>query len=164
MTEEAEGATQQPQGPQFALQRIYIKDLSFESPNAPHVFSEQWNPQMSLNMNTAVQDLGDDYHEVTLKITVTIKSNDKTAFLAEVHQAGIFLIKDVPAEQKGPVIGVACPNILFPYARETISDLVSRGSFPQLLLQPINFDVVYAQQMQEKAKAKANETAGDPTH
>jgi preprotein translocase subunit SecB len=157
MTEETQGAQPQAQqGPQFALQRIYIKDLSFESPNAPQVFAEDWKPQMNLNMNTEAQALGNDVYEITLMITVTVNSAEKTGFLAEIHQAGIFLIKDVPEEQKGPLMGIACPNILFPYAREAVSDLVSRGSFPQLLLQPINFEAIYAQKMQQQQAAEGS--------
>jgi preprotein translocase subunit SecB len=156
MTEETQGNTQAPEGPQFALQRIYVKDLSFETPNSPQIFLEQWKPDINLNLNTQVQELGDDLFEVTLTITVTVKSNDKTAFLVEVQQAGVFLIRAVPKEQMGPLVGINCPNILFPYARETISDLATRGSFPQLLLQPINFEALYQQRLQQmQAKQQA---------
>ena len=164
MTEEAQGTNQQqPEGPQFGLQRIFVKDLSFETPNSPQIFLEQWQPEMNLNINTQVHELGEDLVEVTLVMTVTVKVGEKTAFLVEIQQAGVFLIKGVPKEQMGPLLGINCPNILFPYARETISDLVSRGSFPQLLLQPINFEALYAQRLQQIQQAQQQE-AGDSTH
>jgi preprotein translocase subunit SecB len=164
MTEETQGTKQQqPEGPQFGLQRIFVKDLSFETPNSPQIFLEQWQPEMNLNINTQVQELGEDLVEVTLVMTVTVKVGEKTAFLVEIQQAGVFLIKGVPKEQMGPLLGINCPNILFPYARETISDLVSRGSFPQLLLQPINFEALYAQRLQQMQQAQQQET-GDSTH
>lgn len=162
MTEEATGTSQQPQGPQFGLQRIYVKDVSFEAPSSPQIFLEQWNPEVSLNLNTKVTELPEDHVEVVLIVTVTVKVAGKTAFLVEVHQAGIFVVRGVPREQMGPVVGITCPNILFPYARETVSDLATRGSFPQLLLQPINFEAVYAQRIQQ---AQAEQTAaGEETH
>jgi preprotein translocase subunit SecB len=162
MTEENAGNAHTSEGPQFGLQRIYIKDVSFETPHSPGIFREQWKPDMSLNLNTQVQELGEDLFEVTLSITVTVKSDEKTAFLAEVQQAGIFLIRGVPKEQMGPVVGITCPNILFPYARETISDLATRGSFPQLLLQPINFEALYAQRLQQRQAGQ--QAAGAEKH
>jgi len=150
------------QGPQFGLQRIYVKDLSFEAPNSPKIFLEQWQPNLNLNLGVQVEDLGDSVHEVTLKLTVTVKIEDKTAFLIEVQQAGAFLIKDLPQEQMGPVTRVTCPNILFPYAREVVSDIATRGSFPQLLLQPINFEALYAQQI--KQMQEQQKQAGEAAH
>ena len=161
MTEETPDKAQQTESPQFALQRIYVKDVSFETPNSPQIFLEQWKPDMNLNLNTQVQELGDDLVEVTLSMTVTVKSAEKTAFLVEVQQAGIFLIRGIPKEQMGPLVSINCPNILFPYARETISDLATRGSFPQLLLQPINFEALYAQRLQQM---QAKQQAGDQQH
>ena len=159
MSEETQATDQAAQeGPQFALQRVYVKDISFETPNSPHLFLEQWQPEISLNLNTRANELGEDHIEVTLVVTVTAKLQDKTAFLAEVHQAGIFSTKGIPQDKMGPVVGITCANILFPYARETVSDLVSRGSFPQLLLQPINFEAVYAQQAQQAQAAQSGDT------
>ena len=134
---------------EFALQRIYIKDLSFETPNSPAIFTEEWQPTSNLNLNSNVNKLNEDLYEVVLTITVTTKVGDKTAFLVEVQQAGIFLVKDFPEEEMGHMMGAYCPNILFPYAREVVSDLVNKGSFPQLLLTPVSFDALYAQHMQE---------------
>lgn len=151
-----------PQGPQFGLQRVYVKDISFETPNSPRIFFEQWQPNMNLNMGIQSEDLGNDVHEVTLKITVTVKVGDKTAFLIEVHQAGAFLIKDFPKDQMGPITRITCPNILFPYAREVVSDLATRGSFPQMLLQPINFEAVYAQQVKQMQEQQSQ--SGEPAH
>ncbi len=142
---------------QFKLQRIYCKDISFETPNSPSMFLGEWKPQMDLQLNTEMKKLDDDNYEVVLTVTVTVKSGDKTAFLAEVQQGGIFNISGVPEEQMNPVIGITCPNILFPYAREVVSDLVNRGSFPQLLLAPVNFEAIYAQQAQQAQKQAGSE-------
>lgn len=161
MTEENQNAAQQNAGPQFALQRVYIKDISFETPNSPHIFLEQWQPQMNLNLSNSAQDLGEDHHEVTLTVTVTITLGEKTAFLAEVNQAGVFIIKGASKEQMNALVNIACPNILFPYAREVVSDLAARGSFPQVLLQPINFEVLHAERMKQM---KEQQQSGDPSH
>jgi len=142
---------------QFKLQRIYCKDISFETPNSPAMFLGEWKPQMDMQLNTEMQKLDDNNYEVVLTVTVTVKSGDKTAFLAEVQQGGIFNIIGVPEEQMNPVIGITCPNILFPYAREVISDLVNRGSFPQLLLAPVNFEAIYAQQAQQAQQQSGSE-------
>lgn len=145
---------------QFAIQRIYVKDLSFEAPGVPAAFSQEWKPEVNVNLNTATQDLGNDHVEQVLTITVTAKQDDKTLYLAEVHQAAIFFIKGIPQEELGPLLGVYCPNILFPYARETLSDLITRGSFPQFVLAPVNFEALYTQQLkQQQEKA---DTAGTP--
>lgn len=160
MTEPA--AAPQPER-EFALSRIYIKDISFETPNSPAIFNDEWKPSYKMNINSEVQNLADDHYEVQLNITVTCKLEEKTAFLVEVKQAGIFRIKGFPAQELGPMMGAYCPNLLFPYAREVISDLVAKGSFPQLLLSPVNFDSIYArhlQQMQEKAAESAAAPAG----
>lgn len=143
---------------QFAIQRIYTKDLSFEAPGSPASFSQEWKPEINVNLNTAGQDLGDNHVEQVLTITVTAKLGDKTAYLAEVQQAGIFFIKGIPQEEMGPLLGIYCPNILFPYAREVLSDLVTRGSFPQFLMAPVNFEALYAQQVQ--AQQEKTEAAG----
>lgn len=137
---------------EFALQRIYVKDISFETPNSPTIFTEEWKPESNLNLNSNVTKLENDLYEVVLTVTVTTKIGDKTAYLVEVLQGGIFTIRNFPEEEMGHMLGAYCPNVLFPYAREVVSDLVSKGSFPQLLLTPVSFDALYAQHMQEQAQ------------
>ncbi len=143
---------------QFAVQRIYTKDLSFESPNAPEIFRGEWKPQNELNLNTKVNRLSAQAYEVVLSVTVTAKVGDKTAFIVEVQQAGIFTMAGFTEQELGPMLGAYCPNLLFPYARETVSDLVTKGSFPQLVLQHVSFDALFAQHQQEAA-AQATEAA-----
>lgn len=144
---------------QFAVQRIYTKDLSFESPNAPEIFRGEWKPQNELNLNTKVNRLSDQAYEVVLSVTVTAKVGDKTAFIVEVQQAGIFTMAGFTEQELGPMLGAYCPNLLFPYARETVSDLVTKGSFPQLVLQHVSFDALFAQHQQEAAAQAAAEGA-----
>jgi len=142
---------QQPEDSRrFDLQRIYTKDLSFETPNTPDVFTLEWKPESNLSLNSEVNKLGDNAFEVILSVTVTTKIEEKVAYLVEVQQAGIFSIKGFPNEEMGPMLGAYCPNILFPYAREVVSDLVVKGGFPQLLLTPVNFDHLFAQHMQQQ--------------
>ena len=150
----------QQQEQQFIIQRIYIKDVSFEAPNSPAVFTQEWNPDTNLDLNNQVNTLAGDNHEVELSITITVKSNDKVAFLVEVTQAGVFFITGYAPEQLNHLLAAYCPNILFPYAREVIASLVSKGSFPELHLSPINFDALYARRLQEE-QAKA-QTEGVP--
>ncbi|WP_022955050.1 protein-export chaperone SecB [Perlucidibaca piscinae] len=146
--------------PQFALQRIYLKDASFEVPNAPRVFLQAWNPEISIDLATGMAQLEDGNHyEVTLSLTVTAKNDNQVAFLVEVQQAGIFQAIGFPDEELAPLLGAYCPNLLFPYAREAISDLVGKGSFPQLLLQPINFDAVFAENQRRLAETETATTA-----
>jgi preprotein translocase subunit SecB len=153
-------STAAPGTPHFEIHRVYIKDSSFEAPNTPHTFSEEWKPEVQLNLETKSNRLQDNQHEVVLSITANITSNGKSAFLVEVHQAGIFLISGLQADQLHHTLGSFCPNILFPYAREAISDLVVRGGFPQLLLAPVNFDALYNQHMEElKKQGKQPESA-----
>ena len=134
-------------GPHFGIVRIYLKDVSFETPNSPEVFRQDFKPEVNLQLNTAVNQLDGDLFEVVLNVTVTSKQEDKTGFLVEVQQAGIFELKGYDEAQKGSVLGAYCPNTLYPFAREAISDLVLKGGFPQLLLSPINFDALYTQKM-----------------
>jgi preprotein translocase subunit SecB len=151
--------TAAPEGPQFILQRIYTKDVSFETPNSPAVFTENWDPETNVELNSTGNKLNDDgIYEVVLSVTVTAKLGDKTAYLAEVQQAGIFTLSGFSEQDLTAVIHSHCPNLLFPYVREVISDLVNKGSFPQMLLQPINFDALYAQHLQ-KQQGKA-----EPVH
>jgi len=149
---------QAPNERQFQLLRIFTKDVSFESPNAPEIFRSTWQPKHELNLNTKVNKLDEESYEVILSVTATTKVEDKTAFIVEVHQAGIFGVKGFPETELGPLLAAYCPNLLFPFAREVVSDLVTKGSFPQLVLQPVNFDALFAQHQQklaEQAKAQA---------
>jgi preprotein translocase subunit SecB len=145
---------------QFAVQRIYVKDLSFESPGAPDIFRSNWEPKHELNINTKVTPLGDEAYEVVLSVTITTKIEDTTALIVEVHQAGIFAAKGFTEQELGPLLAAYCPNQLFPYAREAVSDLVTKGSFPQIVLQPINFDALYAQHQQQAAQQAAGDKRG----
>lgn len=142
--------TEQAQEAQFAIQRVYVKDLSFEAPDSPNTFQKEWKPEMSLDINTDTNKLENEVFEVTLTLTVTVKNEGKVAFLTEVKQAGIFTIQGAPEEQLQHLLGSFCPSILYPYAREVVTDVVTRGSFPQLVLAPVNFDALYAQQMEGK--------------
>lgn len=146
------GAQQQgnEDAPQFGIQRVYIKDSSFESPSAPKIFQEQWKPQVSMDLNTQHTKLSDNQYEVVLTLTVTTKLEEKTAYLVEVQQAGVFLIKNVDESRLGQMLGSYCPNLLFPYAREAIDTLVTKGSYPALMLAPVNFDAIYQQALKRK--------------
>lgn len=147
-------------GPQLVLQKIYLKDLSFESPKSPEVFTTNAAPTTQLNLRYGNRDVGDDNVEVTLTITVEAKEGENTLFLIELTQAGVFSIRGFNAEQKAQLVGSYCPNTLYPFAREAVADLVQRGGFPQLLLQPINFDALYAQALQERAQQGISMTQG----
>jgi preprotein translocase subunit SecB len=153
---------QQADEAQFMVQRIYVKDSSFETPNTPAVFQQQWEPELTLDLNTQNVQLEKDVYEVVLTITATVKNQNATAFLVEVKQAGIFTIQGAPGEQLDHLLGSFCPSILFPYARETITSHVIHGSFPQLVLAPVNFDALYFQQQEEKRKN--NETETEKSH
>jgi preprotein translocase subunit SecB len=141
----------------FAIQKIYLKDVSFESPNSPAIFSgDDWAPEINVQLNSASNKVGDNTYEVVLGITVTAKQKDKTAFLVEIKQAGIFTIGGFEAEEAAGMVGTYCPNTLFPFAREAISELVGKGGFPQLLLAPVNFDALYAQHLEQQTAAAEN--------
>lgn len=140
------------QDQQFAVQRIYVKDLSFEAPLGAKTFAKQWQPQVQVDLNTKADRIDGDLFESVLTITVTAKLGEETAFLIEVQQAGAFLIKGMEGEQLRRVLMVMCPNILFPYAREAIDSLASRGTFPPLMLQPVNFEAMYLQAQQQNAQ------------
>jgi preprotein translocase subunit SecB len=141
------------EAPQFSLQRIYVRDLSFEAPKSPAIFRQEWTPTVSLDLNTRQKALEGDFHEVVLTLSVTVNNGDEVAFIVEVQQAGIFLIKGLDPSSMSHTLGAFCPNILFPYARETIDSLVVRGSFPALMLAPVNFDALYAQELQRMQEA-----------
>lgn len=153
MAEETQQATQN-----LAIQKIYTKDISFESPNSPYGFQDEWQPEINVDLNTDGQTLENDNYEVILKITVTAKNKDKTAFLAEVHQAGIFHLTGFDDEQRGFILGSFCPGTLFPYAREVISSLVTDGGYPPVILQPVNFEALYQENLKQNAAADSAET------
>ena len=157
---QANAAAAEPaaKGPQFSIQRIYTKDISYEAPNAPAIFKKEWKPEVQLDLDTRSAVLDEGLYEIVLAVTVTAKLGEETAFLCEVQQAGIFAIGDMPEQNKAHMIGSFCPNTLFPYARETISNLVNRGTFPALNLAPVNFDAIFAAYMQKRAQ-EAQETA-----
>lgn len=145
MPEQSQQIKTKSNGPEFAIQRLYIKDLSFEAPYSPHIFLEEWNPELNMDLATKVNDLGENNHEVILIVTITVTMRKKTVFLVEVQHGGIFTIKNFPREEIRPILGSFCPNILYPYAREVITDVVVRGGFPQLYLSPVNFDDLFEQ-------------------
>ncbi|AKP74725.1 Protein-export protein SecB [Piscirickettsia salmonis] len=149
---------------EFAIQKVYTKDLSFEAPNTPAMFQKDWDPELNVELNTQANNLAEDTFEVILTVTATVKNDNETAFLAEVHQAGIFSIKNIPQDQLHHALGSFCPNILFPYARETVSDLVNRGGFPQLLLSPVNFDALYMQHLEEQQSQNKQAASGEVQH
>ncbi len=151
---------------QFSIQKLYIKDVSFESPDTPSVFAfDSWEPQIELNLNNASKQVTEGVYEVIMSITATVKNNDKTAFLVEVQQAGLFNISGFNEQDTRYILGAQCMNILFPYAREVVSDLTNRGGFPPLLLNPVNFDALYAQAMQkQQAEAGAEGDESQTQH
>ena len=136
---------------EIRIQAIYLKDASFEAPNSPTIFNQINNPNMNLNINVGTSVLADDTYEVVLTTTVTAKMDDKTIFLVELHQAGVFLLRGFDENAMGPMLNIYCPNVLFPYAREAVANLVSKGGFPPFQIDPINFEAIYAQNMQQQA-------------
>ena len=145
---------QQADGEQaFAIHNIYVKDVSFESPRAPEVFRENPQPAIQLNLGVQHKVLQEGVYEVTLQVTVTAKTGDSTLFLVELQQAGVFTVSGFDEQSMGPMLGIFIPNILFPYAREAVSSLVTRGGFPPLLLEPVNFEALYAQQAAAQGNA-----------
>ncbi len=138
------------QQPIFGIEKLYVKDLSVEVPNAPEIFLEQEAPQVEIQLNTSGRGVGEGVVEVVLTVTVTARTGDKTVFLVEVGQAGIFRMMNIPEEQMEGLVAVACPNILFPYAREAVSDAVVRAGFQPIVLQPVNFEQMYLQRLQEQ--------------
>ena len=153
--EDNKAVDQQEQAQQagFSIEKIYVKDASLEIPHAPQIFTDRTQPQISIELGNFAQMLEDGVFEDAIKVTVTSKIEDKTVFLVEVTQAGIFQIRNVPEENIEMIVGITCPNILFPYARETVSDLVVRAGFQPVLLNPINFEALFAQQKQQQAEA-----------
>jgi preprotein translocase subunit SecB len=145
--------TEQAQ-PTFQIEKIYVKDLSLELPNAPQVFLQGENPQLEIQVQNEAQQFGEALYEVVVTVTVTARAGEKTLFLAEAAQAGIFQVRGVPQAELDPLLGIACPSILYPYVREAISDLVTRGGFPPVLLAPVSFEALYAQRRQAAAEGK----------
>lgn len=150
---------QQNQEMTFQIQRIYTKDISFEAPNAPQVFQKEWQPEVKLDLDTSSNTLAENVYEVILRVTVTATMDNETAFLCEVQQAGIFTVEGIEGTQLAHCLGAYCPNVLFPYARECITNLVSRGTFPQLNLAPVNFDALFMNYLQQQQTEAANEGA-----
>ena len=141
--------------PVFGIEKLYVKDLSVEVPNAPEIFLERDQPQVEIQLNTSGRGVGEGVFEVVLTVTVTAKFGEKTVFLVEVGQGGIFRSQNVADEQIEPLIAVACPNILFPFAREAVSDAVARAGFQPIILQPVNFEGMYMQRLQQQAESGA---------
>ena len=137
-------------GPAFTVEKIYVKDVSFESPNAPTIFNDQVQPELQLNLNQQVQRLGENAFEVVLAVTLTCQAGERTAYVAEVKQAGVFGLVGLDPQSIDVLLGTQCPNILFPYVRQLISDLIQAGGFPPFFLQPINFEGLYAETLRQR--------------
>jgi preprotein translocase subunit SecB len=146
--------------PMFQIQRIYLKDLSLEQPNSPAIFLEQQQPQVDINIGVGADPIGNDNYEVTVRVTVTAKVGEKTLFLLEAKQAGIFEIRNIPQEQLQPIVSIACPGIVYPYLRAIVSDICTRAGFPPVTLAEINFQAMYESQMAAAAEAAANGASG----
>ena len=159
MAQEQETATQEQQAPAFGVEKIYVKDFSLEVPNAPDIFLEHGEPKVDIQLNNSGTPLGNGIYDATLTVTVTAKLGEKTLFLVEVSQAGIFRMVNVPEQEIEPLLAVACPNILQPYAREAISTATVRAGFAPVLLQPINFEAIYLSRLQERQAAQAAQVA-----
>jgi preprotein translocase subunit SecB len=140
----------------FEIQKIYVKDLSFETPNSPKIFTEEWNPKTDVHIQTENDKLDENVFEIVITVTVTATHEEATAFLVEIKQAGIFFLENFPEDQHKQLLGSYCPNILFPFAREAVAELVTKGGFPQLLLNPVNFDALYQQHLSAVNEQKDN--------
>jgi preprotein translocase subunit SecB len=151
-------AVQENKQPMFNMEKIYVKDLSLEIPHAPKIFLVRDNPQVDIQLHTQASSVEEGQFEVVVMATVTAKIGDQMMFLIEVKQAGIFQIRNVPTDELEPILAVMCPNILFPYLREAVSDVAVRGGFAPVLLNPINFDALYQQQRQQQAQAASPTT------
>ncbi|HQU99390.1 MAG TPA: protein-export chaperone SecB [Nitrosomonas sp.] len=145
------------QQPTFLIEKIYVKDLSLEIPHAPQIFLEREAPEINMQLGGKNQNLGDGLHEVLLTVTVTAKIKDKMMFLVEVQQAGVFRIGNISEEEMGPVLGIGCPTIIFPYLREVVSDTVTRAGFPPVILNPVNFEAIYRQKKPESVMNGASQ-------
>ena len=143
--------------PVFSIEKIFVKDLSLEVPNAPQIFLDRDPPQVEVGLQSEAGGIGDGVFEVVLTVTVTARLGEKTVFLVEAAQAGIFQVRNVPEEELEPVLAIACPNILFPYARETVSDIINRAGFQPILLAPVNFEALYRQRLEQQAQQQPGE-------
>ncbi len=155
---EQEDNLQESNDAQFLIQKVYIKDSSFETPNSPEIFKMDWKPVVDMHMTNEANPVGDNLFDVVLSLTLTVKIEDKVAYLVEINQGGIFLINNIPDDVIERMLATVCANILFPFAREAIADIVTRGGFPQLLLSPVNFDALYAQQQQQAEQPESETT------
>jgi preprotein translocase subunit SecB len=147
--------SEEQQQPSFQIEKIYVKDLSLEIPSGPQAFMQQAQPQLEVQLNSAGGKFADGYYEVSVSATVTAKAGERTLFLAEAVQAGIFSVRNVPPEEIEPLLNIGCPTIVFPYLRETISDLISRGGFPPVLLNPVSFEALYQQRLKQQQQGGA---------
>ncbi len=145
----------------FSVSRLYLKDASYEAPGAPAIFTKEWNPEISLDLNDATNRVNDNHVEVVLRLTVTVKCAGETAFLIEVQQAGLFKIENIEGPQLQHTLGAFCPTILFPYAREVVDNMANKGSFPSLMLAPVNFEALFAEQMKQNQQ---KQQAAPETH
>lgn len=155
-------APAQPAGPQFSVEKIYVKDVSFESPKSPQVFNEQAQPQLNMNLNQRVQKVSENGYEVVLGITLTCTlGEDNTVYVAEVQQAGVFGLSGFEANVLDAMLGTHCPNVLYPYARQLLGELIQAGGFPPFLLQPINFEALYAEGLRQRSAKQEDKGEGD---
>ena len=164
MSEPVANGAAEANGPTFAVEKIYVKDVSFEAPGAPQVFTEQGQPNLEMNLNQRVQRVADNLFEVELGVTLSCKLAEKTIYLVEVRQAGLFGLGGFDDQTLDAMLGVHCPNILYPYARQSVSELITAGGFPPFLLQPINFEALYAEGLRQRAAQQdlaGTETAGN---
>ena len=150
--------SEQPSQPVFTIEKLFVKDLSVEVPNAPRIYLERNTPQIEIQLNTSASPIDEGYYQVLVSVTVTAKVADKTVFLVEASQGGVFQIRHLPQSELEPVLGITCPNILYPYVREVISDAVVRAGFAPVLLNPVNFEAIF--QAQRQASAQNNGPAG----
>ncbi|MGI9285356.1 MAG: protein-export chaperone SecB [Pseudomonadales bacterium] len=155
-------ADEQQPGQQFGLQRIYTRDVSFEAPEGPNPYAQQWQPKMNLDLNAKNTKIDAEHFEVVLTLTLTAKHEEATAYLVEVQQAGVFMCKGIEDQQLHQVLGSLCPSILFPYAREMIDSMVVKGGFPAVMLAPINFDAFYQQALERAQKQQQGQQAEQP--
>jgi len=166
-TTASEAANQeQPAAPKFAVQRVYVKDLSFETPQGAAAFQKQWQPKVSQDLSTKTSKIADELYEVSLRITVTVKHEEETIYLIEVDQAGLFNIDGLEGGQLAQVLNVTCPSMLLPYAREAIDSTLTKGSYPPLMIPPINFDALFAAAVQQASakEAAAEDATENSTH
>lgn len=161
-TQEGNAAAQNGQGQNVALQTVYVKDLSFEAPKGPFLPAENQDPKIQLNLSTASTPVGTDVHEVVLTVTLEAKNGDASVYLAEVKQGGVFTVRGFTADETRRILGSFAPNVLFPYVRQTVSDMISKGGFPPFFLPPVNFDALYERSLQERAAQQGAAAPGEP--